>query len=133
MTDDDIDRPEVIAEVTRLFHAYEAALMRNDVAALEGFFWADARVTRYGIADRQKGHRELAAFRASQPAPRFTRTLHDLRIRAFGPDMAVAQVEFRRSDTPLHGFQTQTWVRLGPAWKIVAAHVSMVPFDPAQG
>ena len=48
--------------------------------------------------------------------------------------MAVAQVEFLRSDTPLRGFQTQTWVRLAPGrsgWKIVAAHVSMIPFGAA--
>jgi hypothetical protein len=129
MSEHEVDLPEVIAEVTRLFHAYEAALIRNDAEALNGFFWADDRVTRYGIADRQKGHRELAAFRASQPAPAFTRSLHDLRISSFGRDTAVAQVEFTRSDTSLRGFQTQTWVRFGAAWKIVAAHVSMIPFE----
>ena len=124
----------MVAEVTAVFHAYEAALMGNDVAALNGHFWADARVTRYGIADRQWGIAELVAFRAATPAPRFSRTLHHLRISSFGPDMAVAQVEFLRSDTPLRGFQTQTWVRLVPGssgWKIVAAHVSMIPFDAA--
>jgi hypothetical protein len=34
-----------------------------------------------------------------------------------------------RSDTPLRGFQTQTWVRFAAGWKIVAAHVSMIPFE----
>ena len=129
-----IDDPRVVAEVTAAFHAYEAALMGNDVAALNGYFWADARVTRYGIADRQWGIAELVAFRAATPAPRFSRTLLLLRICSFGPDMAVAQVEFLRSDTPLRGFQTQTWVRLAPGrsgWKIVAAHVSMIPFGAA--
>ena len=47
----------------------------------------------------------------------------------------MAQVEFVRSDTPLRGFQSQTWVRLHdaagtPVWRIVAAHVSMIPFEP---
>ena len=129
-----IDDPRVVAEVTAAFHAYEAALMGNDVAALNGYFWADARVTRYGIADRQWGIAELVAFRAATPALRFSRTLQHLRICSFGPDMAVAQVEFLRSDTPLRGFQTQTWVRLAPGrsgWKIVAAHVSMIPFGAA--
>lgn len=128
MSPDNVDRPEVVAEVTRLFHAYERALMRNDVAALNDFFWADARVTRYGIADRQWGIAELVAFRASTPPPDFTRELQELRIHSFGSDLAVAQVEFVRSDSPLRGFQTQTWVRFGAAWKIVAAHVSMVAF-----
>ena len=127
-----IDEPLVLAEVTAVFHAYEAALMANDVAALNAYFWADARTTRYGIADRQWGIDELVAFRAATPAPSFTRTLHHLRIAAFGPDMAVAQVEFERSDTCLRGFQSQTWVRLAPGstgWRIVGAHVSMIPFE----
>ncbi len=129
-----IDDPLVLAEVTAVFHAYEAALMANDVAALNAYFWADARTTRYGIADRQWGIDELVAFRAATPAPSFTRTLHHLRIAAFGPDMAVAQVEFERSDTCLRGFQSQTWVRLAPGatgWRIVGAHVSMIPFEAA--
>lgn len=125
----DIDRPDVLAEVTRCFHAYERALMANDVAALDAFFWADPRVTRYGIADRQLGDAALRAFRAAACAPTFTRTLHALRITTWGTDMAVAQVEFRRSDTPLRGFQTQTWARLPQGWRIVAAHVSMIPMD----
>ena len=47
----------------------------------------------------------------------------------------MAFCEFVRSDTALRGFQSQTWVRLAqpgaaaPAWKIVSAHVSMIPFD----
>ena len=67
------------------------------------------------------------AYRRAVPSPNFTRTLHDVRITAFGPDMAIAMCEFKRSDTTLHGFQTQTWVRLGAQWKIVSAHVSMIP------
>ena len=127
-----IDDPQVVAEVTAVFHAYERALMANDAAALNGYFWPDPRVTRYGINDRQWGIAELQAFRAATPAPPFSRTLHHLRIATFGPDMAVAQVEFVRSDSALRGFQSQTWVRLAPGrsgWRIVAAHVSMVPFN----
>ncbi len=129
-----IDDPRVVAEVSAVFHAYERALMANDVAALNAYFWPDARITRYGIADRQLGIAELIAFRAATPAPRFTRRLENLRICSFGPDMAVAQVEFVRSDTLLRGFQSQTWVRLQPGrsgWQIVAAHVSMIPFPSA--
>ncbi len=129
ITREQIDLPDVIAEVTRLFHAYEHALMTNDVDALNDFFWDDARTTRYGIADRQWGMEELRAYRAATPAPDFTRELHHLRITAFGEAMAVAQVEFVRTDTPLRGFQTQTWARMADGWKIVSAHVSMIPFD----
>lgn len=127
----DIDDPRVLTELHAVFEDYERALMSNDVEALNAFFWADARVTRYGIADRQWGIAELQAYRAATPAPNFTRTLHHLKLHAFGPDLAVAQVEFLRSDTPLRGFQTQTWARLPQGWKIVAAHVSMIPFPDA--
>ena len=129
-----IDDPLVLAEVGAAFEAYEAALIGNDLAALNGFFWADARVTRYGINDRQWGINELIAFRAATAPPNFTRRLQHLRLSSFGSDLAVAQVEFVRSDTPLRGFQSQTWVRMAPGrsgWKIVAAHVSMIPFDSA--
>lgn len=125
----DVDLPAVVEEITALFDRYESALMANDLAALDAFFWPDERLTRYGIADRQWGVTELRAFRAATPAPTFTRRLEHLRVSAFGPDCAVAQVEFVRSDTPLRGFQTQTWVRFeAQGWRIVSAHVSMIPF-----
>ena len=127
----EINHHDVVTEVTRLFLDYELALMNNDVAALNQYFWNHDAVTRYGIADRQLGHQALVDYRKAVPAPNFTRQLHDVRITAFGPDMAVAMCEFKRSDTPLHGFQTQTWARLPQGWKIVSAHVSMVPFPPS--
>lgn len=126
-----VDDAATLQALKAVFLAYEDALMRNDVDALNAFFWNDARVTRYGIADRQWGIDELVAYRAATPAPAFTRTLHHLCLRAFGPDFAVAQVEFVRSDTTLRGFQTQTWVRFAEGWRIVAAHVSMIPFEDA--
>ena len=39
--------------------------------------------------------------RAGAAAPSFTRSLEQLRISSFGPDLAVAQVEFVRSDGTL--------------------------------
>ena len=126
MDDPDVNLPEVLAEIRTLFDDYERALMRNDVAALNGYFWRDPALTRYGIADKQLGYEALAAFRAATPAPDFTRELHDTRLTTFGRDMAVAQTEFTRSDSPKRGFQTQTWVRFADGWKIVSAHVSMI-------
>ena len=134
MSSAEIDLPYVVEEVERQFRAYEKAFMANDVETLVCFFWADPRLTRYGIADRQFGIEEMRAFRRASPAPDFTRAIENLRITSFGPDMAVAYCEFVRSDTELRGFQSQTWVRLtepgasGPAWKIVSAHVSMIAF-----
>ncbi|WP_157271301.1 oxalurate catabolism protein HpxZ [Azohydromonas aeria] len=123
MTQDD---PQVLREVRAAFEAYERALMAHDLDALNGFFHADARTTRYGIADRQLGFDQIAAFRAASAPPGFTRVLENVRIQSFGRDFAVAQTEFVRSDTPLRGFQSQAWVRLPGGWRIVAAHVSMI-------
>jgi len=134
MSTPEVDLPYVVDDVKRQFRAYEKAFMANDVDALIDFFWADLRLTRYGIADRQFGIDEMRAFRRAGAAPDFTRRIENLRVTAFGDGMAVAYCEFVRSDTPLRGFQSQTWVRLteegapGPTWKIVAAHVSMIPF-----
>jgi len=134
MSPPDIDLPAVVEEITRQFWAYEKAFMANDVDVLVAFFWADERLTRYGIADRQWGIAEMRRFRQASPTPDFTRRIEHLRIATFGDAMAVADCEFVRSDTPLRGFQSQTWVRLqengaaAPAWKIVSAHVSMIPF-----
>ena len=124
---DRLDLPATHAELGPLFDAYEAALMANDIEALTGFFWDDPRVTRYGIADRQWGAEALAAWRAGVPTPAFTRQLVHPRVLGLGPDVAIVQVEFLRSDTALRGFQTQCWSQLaGRGWKIVAAHVSMI-------
>ena len=123
-----VDDAPVHAEVECQFWAYERAFMANDVETLIAFFWDDGRLTRYGIADRQLGIDEMRAFRRASPAPDFTRRIENLRVTTFGDAMAVAYCEFVRSDTPLRGFQSQTWVRLPSGWKIVSAHVSMIPF-----
>jgi len=123
---DAINQPQTVAELTAVFHDYEQALMSNDLPTLDAFFWDDDRVTRYGIADRQWGIDELRAYRAATAAPNFTRRLEHLRIITIGQNLGTAQVEFIRSDSPLRGFQTQTWVRFPQGWKIVAAHVSMI-------
>jgi hypothetical protein len=100
--------------------------MRNDCDAMNRAFWIDWRTTRYGIADWQHGFDDIAAFRAAQPMPHFTRRLLDTRITTFGRDTAVVQTRFLRSDTTKLGLQTQTWVRFAEGWKVVAAHVSLV-------
>ena len=128
--DAEVNLPEVQRELRALFEVYEAALMRNDAAALGRFFWDHEAATRYGFADWQHGAQAIADYRATVLAPTFTRTLHELRISSFGRDFAVVQTQFRRSDTHKLGLQSQTWVRFaGAGWKIVAAHVSLIDFD----
>ncbi|MEF8690739.1 UNVERIFIED_CONTAM: nuclear transport factor 2 family protein, partial [Comamonas sp. A-3] len=105
---------------------HEKALMANDIDALNSFFWADPAVTRYGVCDKQLGYEALVEYRKSVPVPDFTRELINVRLTEFFDNTVIAMCEFQRTDTDLHGFQTQTWVKLDEGWKIVSAHVSMV-------
>lgn len=123
-----VNLPEVVAEITKIFYEYEQALMTNHVENLNQYFWQDERVTRYGIADRQFGINELIAYRQATPAPDFTRILENLRVITVDESMAICQVEFVRNDITLRGFQTQTWIKMEGVWRIVSAHVSMIPF-----
>lgn len=126
-----VNDAEVKAEVEREFAAYETALVTNDVEKLDRFFWNDPKAIRYGGGENLYGYDEIAAFRASRSPAGLERTLERPVITTFGRDMATACTLFRRESAPGKiGRQTQTWARTGDGWKIVAAHVSVIP-DPA--
>jgi hypothetical protein len=117
--------PEVLEEVTELFARYEKALVSNDVAALDGFFWRSPHTLRYGATENLYGYDEIAAFRASRNAAGLDRTIRKTVITTYGRDFATTNIEFQR-DTPKIGRQSQTWMRTKEGWKIVAAHVSIM-------
>ena len=127
-----INDPEVLAEVEAEFHRYEVALVTNDVAALDGFFWADGRTIRFGAAENLFGFDAIAAFRAARPAAGLERSLDRTVITTFGTDAATASTLFRRPNAPGRvGRQMQTWIRLPEGWRVVAAHVSVIDEPPA--
>jgi ketosteroid isomerase-like protein len=126
MTADQIDRPDVVAEITSVFEAYEAALKRNDAAALNEFFWDDPRALRYGISEHNLGIDEIRRWRNAAPAVPVSRRLRGTLIVTFGADWASVSTEFATDDTPTLGRQTQIWVRFHTGWRIVAAHVSVI-------
>jgi hypothetical protein len=123
----EIDLPDVLAEVTAQFAAYEQALVSNDVAVLDRLFRADPRTLRYGIGENLYGHDAIMAFRAARsPAGLMRRTAKTV-ITTYGRDTAVASTLFYRDSAPGRvGRQMQTWVRFAEGWKIVAAHVSII-------
>jgi Protein of unknown function (DUF3225) len=124
----DIDIPEVKAEVEAAFARYEAALVGNDVAALDELFVKSARTLRYGIAENLYGHGEIAAFRAARPSAGLERTLERTVITTYGLDLATAWTLFRRpSLAGKIGRQSQVWVRTPDGWRVAAAHVSVIP------
>ncbi len=122
----------VVAEVRAAVDAYETALMTNDVATLDGAFWASPHTVRYGVAENLYGFDEIAAFRVGRRGGSPPRERLRTEIVALGPDVAVANVEFVRTDTGRNGRQSQTWLRTDEGWKVVAAHVSLRQGDADQ-
>jgi len=121
----DINIPEVVDEVSAAFRRYEAALVSNDVAVLDELFWNSPLTIRYGIAENLHGHAEIAAYRAARPAAGLARGLERTVITAYGRDMATANTLFRRGGRL--GRQSQTWARTPDGWRVVSAHVSLLP------
>jgi ketosteroid isomerase-like protein len=118
----EIDRPDVIAEVTAAFEDYERALVANDVDRILGCFAPGA--VRFGIADQQVGLEEQRRWRLAQPDLPPGRRLKDTIVAAYGADTAVVTTLFGYPGGAVLGRQTQTWVRLPDGWRIVTAHVS---------
>jgi ketosteroid isomerase-like protein len=124
----EIDLPDVLAEVRAAFEAYERALVANDIARLDAMFRDDTRTIRFGAGENLFGHAEIKAFRAARSPVGLDRTLSHTVITTYGRDTAVASTLFHRSAPPGKvGRQMQTWVRFPQGWRIVAAHVSVIP------
>jgi hypothetical protein len=124
----DIDLPAVVAEVKAAFDAYERALVANDVEALDAMFRNDPRTIRFGGTENLFGYDEIKAFRAARSPLGLARTLSSTTITTYGRNLAVASTLFRRSSMPDKvGRQMQTWVRFPEGWRVVAAHVSVIP------
>jgi Protein of unknown function (DUF3225) len=123
----EIDRPEVVAEVTAAFERYEKALVSNDVAVLNEIFRDDPRSIRYGGNENLYGYAEIAAFRTARSSAGLVRTLSKTVISTYGRDCAVASTLFHRASVAGKvGRQMQTWVRFAEGWRVVAAHVSFI-------
>jgi len=117
-----LDRPEVIAEVTAAFEAYEHALVTDDVEGMLGCFAPGA--VRFGIADHQVGLDEQRRWRLAQPPLPPGRRLKETVIQTYGDSTAVVTTLFGYPGRDVLGRQSQTWVRLPEGWRIVTAHVS---------
>jgi hypothetical protein len=123
-----IDDPAVKAEVEAAFAAYEQALVTNDVATLEALFQDDPRTIRYGAGENLYGMDEIRAFRRARSPVGLARALARTVITTYGRDLATAMTLFTREPGTV-GRQSQTWVRLPEGWRVVAAHVSVIPAE----
>jgi hypothetical protein len=125
----EINIAEVLAEVEQAFARYERALVANDVAELDALFWRSPQTLRYGVTENLYGYDEIAAFRAGRSPANLARDLLKTVITTYGRDFATANAEFRRPTGT--GRQSQTWVRTDEGWRVVAAHVSLLPAPPS--
>jgi Protein of unknown function (DUF3225) len=125
----EINDPTTVAELQDLYPRYEQALVTNDVDTLISMFWASPHVIRLGPTESLYGIEEIEAFRKSRSPANLARTITRLDIVAFGKDFASITIAFERSiqDKVTRGRQSQTWVRLPEGWRIVFAHVSLLP------
>ena len=124
-----INDPTTVAELRELYPRYEAALVDNDVATLTAMFWTSPYAIRLGAGENLYGTNEIEAFRKSRPTVGLTRRAVRLEIVTFGTDFGSITLEFER-ETPngiVRGRQSQVWVRLPEGWRIVSAHVSILP------
>ena len=124
-----INDPDTLAELQALYPKYEEALVTNDVDTLMRMFWASPYAMRFGAGENLYGIDEIAGFRKGRSPANLARSIRRLDIVTFGKDYGSVTLEFERivDGRTLLGRQSQVWVRLPEGWRIVAAHVSVLP------
>ena len=124
-----INDPEIVAELQALYPRYEQALMANDAETLTKMFWASPRAMRFGVTENLYGIDEIEAFRKGRAAVNLARTVKRLDVVTFGRDFGSVTLEFERTinGQTTSGRQSQVWVRFPEGWRIVSAHVSVLP------
>jgi hypothetical protein len=124
-----VNDPETQRELSEVYPRYEKALVENDVATLTAMFWDSEHVMRFGAGENLYGAAEIEEFRKARPGKGLARTVKRLDIVTFGKDYGSVTLEFERWTAAglVRGRQSQVWVRLEQGWRIVAAHVSVLP------
>ncbi len=123
----EINLPDVKAEVQAAFGRYEAALVSNDVDALQALFWDSPHTIRYGLGESLYGYEDIGKFRAARSPVGLSRRTSCTVITTFGRDFATASTLFHRETAQGKvGRQMQTWARTPDGWRVVAAHVSLI-------
>ena len=124
-----VNDQSAVAELTAMHEAYEAALIANDIGKLTAFFWDSEYALRFGVSECLYGAREIEAFRRNRGPVNLEREVLNLRIATFGGDTGIVTLEFmpKASYGLRRGRQSQCWRKFEDGWKIVSAHVSLIP------
>jgi hypothetical protein len=120
-----VNDPDTVQELTELYPTYEKALVENDLATLTRLFWAAPLAMRFGVGENLYGMEEIEAFRKARPSAGLARKVVRLDVVTFGKDYGSVTLEFERGE--VKGRQSQVWVKFPEGWRIVAAHVSLLP------
>jgi len=125
----DINRPDVLASLTKAFYDYEEALVTNHIDRLNELFLLDERTVRFGthVKEHLVGHQAIAEFRRSRPpgpGGTYRRSIADVLITTYGDCFGTASCVFTRPGEQRQGRQQQSWLLTTTGWRIVAAHVS---------
>lgn len=124
-----INDSALVAELTDLYLQYEKALCENDLETMDDLFWDSPDVIRFGATENLYGIEEIRNFRQNRPTTNLAREISNLKVMTFGEDTASVTLEFCRSidGKPRYGRQSQLWRKFPHGWKIVFAHVSLLP------
>ncbi len=122
-----VNDPDVVAEVTALFEAYEQALIDKNVDVLDNTFWDSPQTIRYAMHENGYGFDEIHKHRVNRaPGPGIKEMRRRLEILTLGDAFATVNLEFKVRGQDEVGRQSQTWVKFPDlGWKVVAAHVSI--------
>jgi Protein of unknown function (DUF3225) len=121
----EINNPQVHTELTTQFNRYQKALIDNDVAVLNELFWNNVLTIRYGVGENLYGHAAIATYRTTRDPQDLPLVVGTSVVTTYGREAATTNIEFTRAGRK--GRQSQTWIRLPEGWRIVAAHVSLMP------
>lgn len=123
-----INIPDVLTEVTAAFARYEKALVTNDTLTLDELFRTADETVRFGIAENLFGIEEIRKFRNNRAAINLARDVMRTNVTTYGREFATTAITFVRASAPgKTGRQLQSWVRFPEGWRVVAAHVSLIP------
>jgi hypothetical protein len=123
----EINKPDIVAEVQAAFDAYEGGLRSADAPLLDRLFWDSPHTIRYGADEILYGHDAIVAFNAKRRALGSSRKLGSTVITTYGDDAATVSTLFLETPPGTVGRQMQTWIRMPEGWRVVAAHVSVIP------
>lgn len=132
MSNLEVNKPEVVAEVRAVFERYEQALIDKNVEVLDDTFWNSEHTIRYAMHENGYGFEEIHKHRVARPpGPGIKEERRRLEILTLGDSFAVVNLEFKMRGSNDIGRQSQTCVKFPETgWKVVGAHVSVMNQEP---